>query len=139
MRMIASRRFRFPDTPEDLRKAFYFNLWEKRHWPLDALRDGVVLYLYESPTQRFVWKVRAANVGSTEYDSLAEAYSWLTENYGEFDEGQPYLDAPAKAGHCLAFRCDPLVPLNRKKPRGLRLPMLGWVRDEDFISACGLD
>jgi hypothetical protein len=51
MRMIVSRRFRFPRTAEELRTAFYFNLWSRRYWPLEALKEGDTLYLYESPTR----------------------------------------------------------------------------------------
>jgi hypothetical protein len=139
MRMIVSRRFRLPDTADSLSIAFYFNLWTKRYWPLDALKEGDTLYLYESPTQRFVWEAQAKNVHHTEYDTLSQAYKWLRDYYGEFDERQPYLDRPAEAGYCLAFQCQPVKSLNQRKPPGLPLPMLGWSRDEDLLNACGLD
>jgi hypothetical protein len=139
MRIIVSRKFRLPEAAGELEAAFYFNLWSKRYWPIEALREGDTLYLYESPTQRFAWKAKATEVGSIPYESLSGAYRWLTEHYGRFDERQPYLDAPPEAGYCLAFRCRPVKRLDQQKPAGLPLPMLGWSREEALIKACGLD
>lgn len=138
MDIIVSRRFELPQTPEDLEADFYFSLWQKRNWPFDSLKDGVTVFLYESPTQTFVWKARAKNVRTKKYDSLSDAYKWLQGHYGEFDHDQAYLDEPAKHGYCVAFECTPIELLNLPKPKGLRLPMLGWVNDPEFINECGL-
>jgi hypothetical protein len=138
MTFIVSRRFRLPRTPEDLAADFYFNLWQRRQWPPKEIRVGATLFLYESPTQLFVWKTRVRRVCSMKYDSLGAAYDWLRKHYADFDRAQPYLVQPPERGYCLAFECDPIERLDISKPKRLTIPMLGWVKDPDFIKACGL-
>lgn len=138
MDLIVSRRFGIPRSKLDLEDEFYFNVWKNRWWPFDALRDGATLFLYESPTQVFVWKVKARHVRAMEYETLGLAYDWLHKHYGEFDHNQAYLEEPATRGYCLAFTCDPIELLDLPKPKGLRIPMLGWTKDQNFIKACGL-
>jgi hypothetical protein len=138
MELIVSRRLHLPETAEELQDGFYFSLWQKRQWPFDSLRNGDTLYLYESLSQRFVWKATARNVQAIEYESLEHVYDWLRKHYGEFDEEQSYLEKPKRHGYCLAFQCDPIEFLDKPKPRHLRLPILGWVRDQQFLRDCGL-
>jgi len=138
MDVIVSRRLKLPRTPLDLKDEFYFNLWQKRHWPYEALKTGDTIFLYESLSRRFIWKTRAVDVRTTEYQSRQEAFQWLQSHYGDFDAGQPYLEGTPEEGYGLAFKCEPIAFLDKPIPKGLRIPMLGWEKDAEFIKASGL-
>lgn len=128
MDLITSRRFVLPATAEDWAGAYHFNLWSKRHWPYVELHEEDRLFWYESPFQRFSWETEAVRVERFEYSSLDEAVAIMQRAFGPLDESQPYLDDKPEMGYGLVYASRPIRRLDRARPEGFRMPMLGWLR-----------
>ena len=70
---ITSRSFDLPTNAEAFRKAYYFNMWQKRLWPYEELTPGEELLWYETPSGRLVWRSRVVDVERFPYSSKNEA------------------------------------------------------------------
>jgi len=131
MEFITSRGFTLPDHGGEMADELWFNMWQRKLWPYQELVPSDLLYWYESPSKRIVWRTRVAAVDRFSYASKREAARGLKERFGDFDEGQPYYVRAPEQGFCLAWKVDPLQRLNLAKPRGFRFPQQGWLRIDD--------
>lgn len=126
MEYITSRRFRLYKCAHEMRDALWYNMWKKKQRPYEELTKGDVLYWYESPSKRILWKTRVTFVERFQYNAKDEVAQRL-----EIDESEPYfVDAPEQ-GYCLAFNVEPLQQLDLPRPSGFRFPRLGWLQVEN--------
>jgi hypothetical protein len=127
MDYIISRGFVLPSTAHEFELAFYFNLWNKQNWPYKKLRTEDILYWYETPSKRIVWKTRTVKVEKFAYQSKAYLCERLRSHFGDFDEHQLYIVNAPEHGYCLAYESQPLQRLNILRSDDLRFPQLGWL------------
>jgi len=138
MEYITSRGFELPESVEEFSDRFWFNLWRINLWPYRELVVGDILYWYESPNKRIVWKSRVTDVDRCFYYSKATARKRLASRFGDFDLSQPYFVESPEQGYCLAWKVVPLERVNLPKPDELRFPGQGWLRVDDEIAASWL-
>jgi hypothetical protein len=131
MEYLTSRSFRIPEDMMCDPDRFWFNLWQNKLWPYERLQDGDVLYWYETPTRRIVWKTIVEKVRTFTYQSRSEAFDTLRKEFGSFDENQPYLKEKPNKGYCLAFKVHSPQKLDLPKPAGVNFPREGWLRAKD--------
>lgn len=128
MEFITSRSFALPESEEDLRQGYWFNLWRTRRWPYRELMSGDALYWHDTPSQCIVWKTRATNVERFPYDTKAAVLDRLEKAFGSpLDTNQPYFAHASETGFCLTYTVGPVERLCLRKPEGLRFPQLGWI------------
>ena len=126
---ITSRAFLLPRSSLVFAKELRYHLWSKKFWPYREVTTGDILYWYESPTKRLVWKSFIHTLEAFPYHSKEELSQKLM-SFSPFDPSEPYfLKAPSR-GYCLAYQVTPLQKLDLPKPKGLRIPPLGWLRVE---------
>lgn len=129
MEYITSRRFELPQTAAEMRTWLWFSMWRTKQWPYRDLDEGDILFWYESPSQRIVWKSRVLRVEQFCYRSKAFAAQQITNSFGDPNVDQPYFVEAPEEGYCVVWNVEPLGErLNIAKPTGFRMPMLGWQR-----------
>jgi len=135
MEYIVSRGFMLPQTAQEFRNVYHFNLWSKQFWPYKEIEVGDILYWYETPNKRIVWKTCIVKVEGFPYQSKEHLRELLMTKFGYYDEGTPYVMNATEMGYCLAYKSDPLQRLNFPKPHNFRFPQLGWLKINDEIVA----
>jgi hypothetical protein len=128
---ITSRGFRLPETAGEMAVPSWFNLWTRRLWPYHELVPGDVLYWYERPRQRLVWRTRVVDVERFPYASKAAALDRLRAWFGRLDFVEPYRSQAPEEGVCLAYKVHAAERFVVPKPEGFRFPQLGWLRGAD--------
>ena len=135
MEYIVSRGFMLPQTAQEFRNDYNFNLWSKQFWPYGEIELGDIRYWYETPSKRIVWKTRIVKVEGFPYQNRRHLREMLVTRFGHYDEGTPYAVNAPEMGYCLAYKSDPLERLNIPKPDNFRFPQLGWLKINDEIVA----
>jgi len=130
MEYVVSRPYELPRRRQELATEFFFNLWGSRYWPYQLLEVGDILYWYHTTAKRIVWRSRTAEVQRFTYDDKESLAQTLTSRFAPFEQEQPYFADGANSGYCLAYKVEPLEPLDRAKPDALRFPQLGWLKVE---------
>jgi len=134
MQYITSRGFYLPESPRQMANSLWFNMWRVKLWPYAELLPGDVLYWYQSPSKKIVWKTRVNAVERFAYADKTEAARRIVERFDNFDEHDGYyLDAPTR-GFCLAYKVTPLERANLFKPDHLRFPHQGWLRVDSEVA-----
>lgn len=134
MEYVTSRGFVLPESSEEFAADFWFNLWRVKLWPYRELVVGDLLYWYESPTKRIVWKSRVTDLDRFPYDGKDSVRNRLVSRFGDFDPAQPYFVNAPEQGYCLAWKIMPLQRVDLPKPDDLRFPQQGWLRVDDEIA-----
>lgn len=106
----------------------WFNMWTRRLWPFAELEVEDILYFYESPNRRIVWKTRVTKTDRFQYQTKENALVKLRREFGPFDPHQPYVEQAPDHGFCLAYAVTPLEKLNSPLPPGMSMPQQGWLR-----------
>jgi 5-methylcytosine-specific restriction protein A len=135
MQYIASRGFTFPQSPAGLADELWFNLWQHKLRPYGELAAGDIIYWYERPTQKIVWKSCVTDIEKFSYDTKADVQKRLVGRFGDFDLTQPYYVEAPDRGYCLAWKVQPLERMSLPKPESLRFPQHGWLRVDLEITA----
>jgi hypothetical protein len=128
MQYITSRGFRLPRSSVEFGDSYWFNLWKRKLWPYEEIQVGALLFWYETPSKRMVWKSTIRYVGRFSYGSKSEARKRLISTFGDFDQSQSYFVNAPPDGYCLAYKVTPLVRVDVEKPHNLRFPQEGWLR-----------
>lgn len=134
MEYVTSRGFALPESAEEFADSFWFNLWHIKLWPYRELVVGDLLYWYESPSKRIVWKSRITDLDRFPYDNKDAARDRLISRFGDFDPAQPYFVEAPEQGYCFVWKVMPLQRINLPKPGDLRFPRQGWLRVDDEIA-----
>jgi hypothetical protein len=129
---VTSKRFRLPDTPDELTNGKWFNMWTKRLWPYNELEPGDTLLWYESPNRVIVWRSKVVDVNRFPYEEKNTVAERLNLTPGQ--AAQPYfLDGP-ESGFCLWYNVEALERLNLSKPDDFRFPQVGWLRIDGDVA-----
>lgn len=136
MEYITSSNHELPDSarPREWGGGFtWWNLWRIKLWPYRELVIGDLIYFYESPTKRIVWKSRVTDVHRFHYKDKAAARRELGLSKSGADDSEYFQIAPEQ-GYGLFFEFRPIMRLNLNKPDDLRFPQKGWLRVSDNIA-----
>ncbi len=133
MKFITSQP-KLPSSANEMTDEFWFNMWSKRHWPLNELKVDAILYWYESRIKTIVWKTIVEDVDSFSYSSKDEAKRKLKSRFGDFDDKQSYYVKASSCGFCLAFKVKAPLRLNLPKPEGFKFPQLPWLAGDGKIA-----
>ena len=133
MEYIISRGFRLPDSAVELEQRLFFNLWRSQLWPYRELSEGDVLYWYETPTAKIVWKSRVDRVQKFPYQTKAEVVETLRKGGGNVST-DPYFVKASPTGFCLAYKVSAAEQVQLPKPNGFQFPQQGWLKVDPEIS-----
>src|SRR5262245_58215668 len=100
MEYVTSRGFELPRSSVELGDSYWFNLWKRKLWPYEEVQVGALLFWYETPSKRIVWKSTIRDVGRFSYGSKAEARKRLVSTFGDFDSSQSYFVNAPPDGYC---------------------------------------
>jgi len=133
---IISRNFILDRDADAIKKANWFNMWSRKLWPYDALKEGDLIYFFERPTRKIVLKSRVVGVERFYFDNKPSVLSRINEKFGETQEDEDatgYVNAAPDQGFCLAYKLEPLEWLKIPRPEDFhKFPQLGWINvDED--------
>jgi hypothetical protein len=124
-----------PHDRDAMQTSVWFNMWTRRFRPYRELRDGDVVFFYDPPSRRVIWRTVATKVHRTEYTSKAAAARWLAGSFGgpvgSFTSS-PYFQQAPPAGYLLAWTNDQVDPVDLHKPEVRRFPQLGWLAVDDL-------
>ena len=93
---------------------------------------GDILYWYESPKKRILWKSRVREVHQFAYESKNQVAERIVSLFGPFDEEQAYFVNAPSEGYCVAGNVDPLEYVNIPRPDDFQFRRTGWVKVEDI-------
>jgi len=136
MEFITSASFILPETAREWHRSggsTWWNLWRIKLWPYRELVVGDIVYFYESPTKRIVWKSRVTDVRRFPYNSKPEVQRKLGLSSSEAQDS-PYFQPAPKRGYGLFFKFRPLKKVSLPKPDKIRFPQKGWLRVNDQIA-----
>jgi len=134
MEYITSRGFALPKAANDFSNDFWFNLWHRKLWPYRELVRGDILYWYESPAKRIVWKSQVNEIDRFSYENKEVVKNKPESRFGKFDLSQPYFVAAPEQGYCLAWKVTSLQQVDLVKPKYLRFPQQGWLQVDDEVA-----
>ena len=124
-----------PHDRDAIQTSVWFNMWTRRFRPYRELRDGDVVFFYDPPSRRVIWRTVATKVQRTEYTSKAAAARWLAGSFGgpvgSFTSS-PYFQQAPPAGYLLAWTNDQVDSVDLHKPEVRRFPQLGWLAVDDL-------
>ncbi len=129
MSYITSRSYPIDYEPTD----YEYHMWRIKRWPYVEVDKNQILYFYETPNQRLVWRTRIVEVDRFEYNSKAEARHGLEKFFGYGrDSDSSYFHKAPKQGYCLAYKVKALRELDLPKPPSFKMPQFGWFRIDDL-------
>lgn len=134
MEYVVSRPFSLPETAAELAERLWFNLWQKKLWPYEALAVGDILYWYETKSGQIVWQSQVTEVSRSQYESKDMLPARLGLDQHNPDLAEPYtVNAPA-TGYYLSWKVRPIQRLILPKPVGFQFPRNGWLRVDESIA-----
>jgi hypothetical protein len=133
MEFINSHRTLSGRTATEMVNDYFYNMWAIRKWPYREVLAGDVLYVYESTSQRIMWKAAIKFVERFSYLRKRDAASTFQRIFGDFNTSDYFEKAPNK-GYCLVWTLKRSVRVNLPKPLGLRFPQEGWLRVNEHIA-----
>ncbi len=125
---ITSRRYILPSRKVEFAQRVWFHFWRRRLWPYREIQPGDILFWYETPSKRIVWKSWLSKVIRGSYQNKHEVKERLYREFGLQEINSPYLEQAPKQGYYLAFQAVPLQHLDLGKPPHIRFPAHGWLR-----------
>lgn len=134
MQYITSRNFLFTESEKEFTDGLWFNMWQIKVWAYQELVVGDLLYWYESPNKRIVWKSRVVDLDRFHYGSKDAARDRLLSKFGGFDPNQLYFTEAPEQGYCLAYKVKPLERVDLPRPADLQFPRRGWLRVDNRVA-----
>lgn len=128
MGYITSRKDRLPRSAQEMSKATWYNMWITKKWPYGELLRGDLLYWYEPPSKRIIWRTHIKKLERFRYSNKAAARRTIERKLGPVDSNEPYYQECPEKGYCVAFRVGQVRKVRLSKSSTLQFSPLGWER-----------
>ncbi|MEK7875947.1 MAG: HNH endonuclease [Pseudomonadota bacterium] len=107
----------------------WYNMWGNRNFPYRELLVGDILYWFNTPAQRLVWKTEVIFVDRYPYTDKRAVIDRYNNSWGS-----EYADTRPDSGYFLGYKIKVIDQLDIPKPSGSRFDRLGWLRVDNDVA-----
>ncbi|MFQ5778558.1 MAG: hypothetical protein ACE5IP_11195 [Terriglobia bacterium] len=134
MGYITSRKDGLPRSARGMSNQTWYNMWSTKRWPYGELLRGDLLYWYEPPSKRIIWRTHIKKLERFRYSNKAAARRRIERKLGAVDPNERYYQERQEKGYCVAFKVGQVRKVRLSKPGGVRFDPLGWKRVTESIA-----
>lgn len=129
MEYLTTRTFALPTEAAGMEKFSWFNMWGRRFFPYTELLAGDTVYWFDQTLEQLVWRTRISETDRFAYSSKSK----ILERYPDCAESD-YFHNGSDSGYFITYQVKVEEKIDVKRPRGFKLPQLGWLRLDDETS-----